>query len=111
MRPQIIVEGNPVTQYTAGMLDGFKAVTMNALLFNGSDQSFDHPVLLRAMRGNEFLLQPVALHQSGIAARSEDQPIIGSKQERGLHFAQSAIPADQGLFQRSLSRPGTARSR
>ena len=87
MRPQIIVEGNPVTQHSAGMLNGFKAVTMHALFFDGSDQSFDHAVLLWAMRGNELLLEPVALHQCGVAAGCEDQPIIRSKQKWGLHFA------------------------
>lgn len=40
MRPQIIVEGNSVTQNTAGVLDGFKAVTMYALFLNRADQSF-----------------------------------------------------------------------
>ena len=68
MRPQMIVEGNPATQHTAGMLDGFKAITMYALFFDGADQSFDHAVLLRAMRGNELLLQPVALNVCGVAA-------------------------------------------
>ena len=87
MRPQIIVEGNPVTQNSAGMLDRFKAVTMHALFLDGADQSFDHAVLLRAMRGNELLLQSVALHECSVTAGCEDQSIIGSKQEWGLHFA------------------------
>lgn len=49
MRPQIIVKGDPVSQYPTGMLDRFKAVTMDALLFDGADQSFDHAVLLCVM--------------------------------------------------------------
>lgn len=87
MRPHIVVEGNPVTQHSAGVLDGFKAVTMHALFLDGSDQSFNHPILLWAMRGNELLLQPVALDQSRVAAGREDQPIIGSKQEWRFDFA------------------------
>ena len=72
MRPQIIVEGNPVTQHAAGMLDGFKAVTMHTLFLDRTDKSFDHAVLLWAMRRNELLLQPVALDQSRVAAGRED---------------------------------------
>ncbi len=98
MWSHIVVEGNPVTQHTAGVLDGFKAVTMHALLFYRTDQSFDHPVLLRAMRGNELLLQPVALHRCGVAARGEDQAIIRAKQERRFDSAQGAISADERLL-------------
>lgn len=110
MRPHIVVEGNPVTQNMAGMLDRFKAVTMNALFLDRTDQSFDHAVLLWAMRGNELLLQSVAFDQRRVAAGSEDQPIIGSKQERSFHFAQRAISADERLLECSLSRSGTTRS-
>jgi hypothetical protein len=78
MRPQVIVKGNPVTQNSAGMLDSFKAITMHALSLDGLDQSFDHPVLLGAMRGNELLLQPIVFDQSRVTARSRDQPIIES---------------------------------
>ncbi len=110
MWPHIVVEGNPVTEHTAGVLDGFKAVTMHALLLNRADQSFDHAVLLRAMRSNELLLQPVAFDQCGVAAGGEDQPIIGSKQERRVDFAQRAVPADQCLFQGCFGGSGSARA-
>jgi len=93
------------------MLDGFKSVTMYALFLDGSDQSFDHPILLWAMRGNELLLQAIALDQSRVAAGREDQPIIGSKQKRRFDFAQSSVPADERLLKCSLSRSGAARAR
>ena len=111
MRPQVIVKGNPVTQNSAGMLDRFKAVTMHALFLDGSDQSFDHAVLLRAMRGNELLLQSVALYECSVTAGCEDQPIIGSKQKRCFDFAQRAVPADECLLQCGFGGSGTARAR
>ena len=110
MRPQIVVEGNPVADDSAGMLDGFKAVAMHALLFDRPDQPFDHTVLLRAMRGNEFLLQAVALHQCGVAARGEHQPVIGPKQEWAVNLAQGAIPGNQSLLQGGFCSASPARA-
>lgn len=48
MRLALIVKLNPVTDDSIGMLQGFKLLTMNTLLFQGPD-TLDHPVLLRAM--------------------------------------------------------------
>ena len=48
MRAAVVVEGNPVTDDAHGMPDGLEAVTMRALLLQGPDEAFDHPVLNRA---------------------------------------------------------------
>lgn len=59
-----------------GMLLGLEAVTVNAPLFQGPDDSLDHPVLLWAIRRDELLLQTVAAYQPGVMATGKDQAII-----------------------------------
>ena len=60
----MVIEVDPVTDNSHRVLPGFGAVAMNALLLQGPDQSFDHAVLLRAMRRDELLTQAVAPHES-----------------------------------------------
>lgn len=72
---------------------------MHALFFHRADHAFDHPVLLRAVRRDELLAQPIVSHQRGVAARGEDQPVIGSQQERRRHASQSPEAGDQGMSQ------------
>ncbi len=76
MRPALVVKPNPVTDDSIGMLQGFKPLTMNTLLFQGSDHTLDHPILLRAMRRDELLFEPVASDQGREASAGEDQTIV-----------------------------------
>ena len=110
MWPQMVIEGYPVTKNTAGVLDRFKAVAMHTLFLDRSNESFDHAVLLWAMRGNELLLQSVALHQGCVAAGSKNQPVIRPKQEWCVDSAQGAIPADQGLLQSGFGSTSPTRA-
>jgi len=57
----VVVKADPVRDHAAGMLQGVEAVAVHALVFEGSDHALDHAILLRAVRGDEFLLQAVAL--------------------------------------------------
>ena len=63
MRPALVVKPNPVTDDSIGMLQGLKPLTMNTLLFQGSDYTLDHPVLLGTVRRDELLFQTVASDQ------------------------------------------------
>jgi len=69
MRSAVVVELDPVTQHARCILQAFEAMAVCALLFHSPDQSLHHAVLLRAMRGDELLLQSVAAHQAGVALR------------------------------------------
>ena len=111
MRPALVVKPNPVTDDSIGMLQGFKPLTMNALLFQRSDHTLDHPVLLRAVGRDELLLQAVASDQRREASAGEGQAIVRSQQEGLPHSAQGSKPSDQGLLQCRLSRLGFARTR
>ena len=46
MGPTVVVEANPSCDDPRGVLLGFEAVTMNALLFQSTDDTLDHAVLL-----------------------------------------------------------------
>ena len=77
---------------------------MRALLFQGSDHTFHHAILLWAVRGDELLLQTVAPYQRRVFPAGEDQAIVGAQQERGRHPAQRAEARDQGVLQRTAGR-------
>ncbi len=84
----MVIETDPVTDDTAGVLKALESMTVNALVLEGSDDPLDHAVLLRGVRGDEFLLQPIAFDQGGVTAASEDQSVIRSKQEQLLNAAE-----------------------
>jgi len=60
------------------MLQRFKPLPVNTLLLDRSNDSLHQPVLLRAMRRDEFLLQTVTLDQSGVVAACEHQSVVAS---------------------------------
>jgi len=60
MRPAVVIKMDPITDHPAGMLQCFKPLPMDALLFQRPDHSLDHAVLLRAMRRDELLFKPIA---------------------------------------------------
>ena len=98
MRPALVVKPNPVTDDSIGMLQGLKPLTMNTLLFQGSDHTPDRPVLLRAVGRDELLLQTIASDQGCEASAGEDQAIVRSKQEGLFYSAQGSKPGNQGLL-------------
>lgn len=67
MWPAMVIKMNPVANHPTGMLQGFKSLPMHTLLLQRSNDTLHHPVLLRAMGRNEFLLQSVASDQGGVA--------------------------------------------
>ena len=107
----LVVEPDPVTQYTAGVLQGLEPVPVGTLLLDRADDPLDHAVLLRAVRSDELLLQAVASDQAGIAAAGEHQAIVRAQQEGLWNPPQCAEPGDQSMLQRCLGRfgPGAAR--
>lgn len=109
MRALVVVEADPVPDGARGVLDAVEALAVDALLLQRPDNALDHAVLLRAVRRDELLLQPVAADQRRIAARCEDQAVVGSQQELPRHLPERAEPADQGMLQRACCRAGLAR--
>ena len=53
MWPTIVVKTDPISNNVHRMLQTFEEMSVNALLLQRLDNSLDHHILLRAMRGNE----------------------------------------------------------
>ena len=49
---------------------------VHAFVFERSDHALDHAVLLRAVRGDELLLQAIAFDQGRVAAAGEHQTVV-----------------------------------
>jgi len=73
---------------------------MNALLFQSSDDAFDHAVLLRAVRGDELLPKTVTAYEARVGSRGEDQPVIRPQQQRRRSPSERPEPRDQRLLER-----------
>ena len=84
------------------MLQCFKPLPVNTLLLDRSNDSLHQPVLLGAMRRDEFLLKTVTLDQSSVAAACEHQSVVASQQKRNCLPAKHDITVDQGLLQGSF---------
>ena len=94
----MVVKADPIPDDTAGVLQGLEPVTVNALIFEGSDDTFDHAVLLGAVGRDELLAQAIAFNQGRVAAACEDQAVVGSQKERRLDTAEMPVSSDQGLL-------------
>lgn len=107
----VVAEADPVADHAHGVLLGFEAVAMGALLLPGADGAFDHAVLPWALRGDEFLLQAVAAHQPGVDAAGEHQAVVRAQQERRGNPPQRAEARQQCLLQGRGGRAGLATAR
>lgn len=72
MRAAVVVETDPVADDAVGVLDALEAVAVNALLLERPDDALHHAVLLRAVRGDELLLQAIAADQRREVAACEE---------------------------------------
>ena len=78
----MVVETDPVRDHAAGMLQGLEPVAVHALILERANHAHDRAVLLRAVRGDELLLQAIAFDQGCTAAAGEHQAVVGPQQER-----------------------------
>lgn len=92
------------------MLQCFKPLPMDALLFQGPVHPFHHAILLRSMRCDELLFQPVASDQGCEAAAGKDQAVVRSQQKRSCYSAKGAVSGNQGLLQGGFSSLGFTRA-
>lgn len=77
----LVVETNPVRYYPTRMLQCLKPSPVPTLLLDRMNDPLHQTVLLRAMRLDEFLLQVIALDQSGVAIdhHGQTRPAIASR--------------------------------
>ncbi len=72
MRAAVVVDADPVTDDTGCVLDALEAMPVSALLFQRPDHAPDHAILLRAVWGDELLLQAIAADQCRELAAGEE---------------------------------------
>lgn len=101
MRAPVVVEADRVPDRACGVPDAVEALAVDALILQRPDEALDNAILLRAVRRDELLLQPVAADQRRIAPRCQDEAVVGSKQELLRHLPERAEPADQSMLQRA----------
>jgi len=75
VRPPVVVEADPFADGVLRMLDSLEALAVDALLLHRPDDALDHAVLLRTVRGDELLLQPVASDQCGVFGLVKIRPL------------------------------------
>jgi hypothetical protein len=63
MRAPVVIEADPVTDDTTGVLKALESMAVNALVLEGSDDPLDHAVLLRGIRGDSEICG--SIHSEG----------------------------------------------
>ena len=111
MRPPIVVKSDPVTDDSHRMRLTFEAMPVDALFLERPDDALDQSVLLRAMRRDELLFQPIAADQARIVPTGKNQPIVRAQQKRTGDPPQRPKPGDERLLQcrRGGACPATPR--
>ena len=87
MGSAVIVEVDPISDCSCCVLQAFKAMPVNALLFQCPDDAFDHSILLRTMGRDELLFQAIASNETRVIAARKNQAIVRPKQEGLLNSA------------------------
>jgi len=95
----VIVEVDPVSDCSCCVLKALESMPMNALLLEGSDDAFNHSILLRAMRGYELLFEAITTNKPRVIAARKNQSIIGTQKEWVFDFPQRSVTGNRGVFQ------------
>lgn len=104
MWPSVVVEADPVSDYAGGVLEAFKAVPVDTLFLQRTDNALDHAILLWAVRGDELLAKSIASDELGVGPAGKNQPVVASKQERLRNPAECSKPGDQRLLECAAGR-------
>lgn len=87
------------------MLQCLEAIALSALFLERANDTLDHAVLLRAVRRDELLAQPVASHQGGVVPTGK-RPSVPN---RAIKACSSALDAVLALPLRDRRRPNSSR--
>jgi len=102
MRPLGVVPGDPAPDDLSGMLVAGEDVLPDALLLEAPEEPFDHPVLLRRVRGDELLRQAVGPARRPEAPTLEDEPVVAPQRRRRASGADGAEAGQAGFFEGPL---------
>jgi hypothetical protein len=110
MWSSVVVEADPVSDHAGRVLEAFKAVAVDTLFLEVTDDALDHAVLLWAARGDELLAQAIASDELGLGPAGKNQPVVASKQKRLRNPAERSERGDQRLLECPGGRLCFARS-
>src|SRR5262249_19511546 len=72
----LVVPTDPPPHRAAGLGEAREAVLPDALFLQAAEEAFDHPVLLRRVRRDEFLAQALVPTRGAEATALEDQAVV-----------------------------------
>ncbi len=98
MRAVIIVKGNPIAYNPICMFNGFEAVSVNALFFHCSDNTFDHSILLRVMRSYELLFETITSNHGCEVPAGKNQSIVRAELEFPIDTTKCSKSTDQSML-------------
>src|SRR5690606_41871428 len=104
MRALLVVVLEPRPQGLPGFIQCLEVVKPETLLFHSSDQSLNHPVLLRGVGTDELLFQTVWVHRPSVMPRGKYQAVVTTQRDRILSPAQRAAPGQERPPPLSLRR-------
>src|SRR5438105_12295680 len=103
MRPAVIVPVDPVPNDPPRLLERLKLVLPDTLFFETPKEPFDDPVLLRRVRGDELLRQPIVSAGLAESPTLKDQPIVAAHGRRQAYRPQRPKACQARGFDGALS--------
>src|SRR5262249_53133947 len=82
MGPLGVVLLEPRRDHDEGLVAAGEPVMPEALLFQRAEEALDHPVLLRRVRRDVLLVEPVPAHDAHKDLRAEHEAVVGPQGER-----------------------------
>ena len=92
MQAPVVVERDPITRHTHGMLQTLEPVPVHTLLLQSPGHALDHAVLLRAVGRDESLLQTVAAYQARVVRLANTSQLSRPPQMRHGSVARANPP-------------------
>ena len=89
----VVLESRP--QRLPGFIQCLEVMKPETVLFHRSDQSLNHPVLLRGVGTDELLFQTVLVHRPSVTPGGKYQAVVTTQRDQVLSPAQRAVPANE----------------
>src|SRR6516162_1986616 len=102
-----VVPLNPMSNGSASFGEVAEVMLPDTLLFKAAKETLDDTVLLRRIRSNEFLAQPIVTTGGTKASALENQAIITTHHRGRAIGTQRTEPRQAGLLERPLGFLGT----
>src|SRR5689334_22260913 len=102
MRAPLIVPADPPPHGATGLDEAGEALLPDALFLQTAEEALDHPVLLRRVRRDELLAQPVVATRGPKPPALEDQAVVAADYGCGAIGPQRAEAINAGFLERAF---------